>query len=232
MLLRCARNAVMVQGHLKELYGPDSYYTTHYSKEELKYCGQVPYWLCQYIEDYLAHNEQQPRILDIGPGYGLLACLASQYGAQVITMDRVPFITVDVAKEYSLGSIQDDIERSNLKSTFDAIIMTEVLEHFNFNPRPTMKKIAGMLNHNGRIFLSTPDSDSWGRLDTYKSVDDIPNFPPNGTLKWPEWRDQHIWQYNEAEIRLLFKRSGLEVLEMTHSNSPGGNHFNFKLGLA
>jgi predicted SAM-dependent methyltransferase len=45
--------------------------------------------------------------------------------------------------------------------------MTEVLEHLNFHPVPTLKKVYNLLSENGALYLSTPDAYEWGKVNKY-----------------------------------------------------------------
>ena len=86
------------------------------------------------------------------------------------------------------------------KDEFDIIIFTEVMEHLNFNPKPTLKKIHDLLKMNGRLYLSTPDASDWGRITKYyKSIEEMPN--PKNVEKII---DDHIYQYKKEELHPFF----------------------------
>lgn len=219
-----------VQSLLKSLYGPRHYYTTTYADQELSYCGKVPFWMA----DYLPLVGKGARVLDIGAGYGTLASYSGLLtGAATIAYDRLPLLTHEVCKAMNICRLLGDVEREQLPSYgtgWDAVIMTEVLEHFNFHPLPTLLKIRERLNPTGRIFLSTPDAASWGECNHYTSLSVIPPYDPSYmTYNIPSWLDRHTWQYTEAELQALFKAAGLEVRRWSGSLSPGGRHFNVEL---
>jgi len=227
MPLRTARNLILIQERIKEVAGPRHYYTIRYHKEELMYCGQVPYWLTKHLDTY-QNTGRMPRVLDIGAGYGTLASLASVYGAVVVTLDPVPAIPAEIIAEFGLVPITGDVEKDPLPlDRYDAIIMTEVLEHFNYHPVQTMQKVKDSLRAGGKIFLSTPDAASWGRVQIYPNLDAIPVYSEG--IYNDTWRDEHIWQYSRAELESVMITSGLKITQLAHSNSPGGNHFNVVL---
>lgn len=219
-----------IQDRLKEDYGPDHYYTKEYSKHELNYSGSIPFWLADHLDDCI-NRGFMPRTLDIGPGYGTLACFATRMTrpGMVYTLDRLPYISDNVSLAWGLTTRVGDIERHSVQQCFDAIIMTEVLEHFNFHPVPTMMRVRELLNPFGKIFLSTPNAETWGRVDKYKSLDEIPVCPPNAKWHDPQWIDAHIWQYTLDELRSVVTTSGLKIVQLAHSKSAGGTHFNVVL---
>lgn len=214
-----------IQDRLKVLYGPEHYYTSRYVIEELSYCGHIPEWM----GDLLWPLDYNHYILDIGPGYGTLAALASRLsGLRVQTVDRMCYIPQEVRNEFNLNCRMDDIERyfSPLPNT-DVVIMTEVLEHFNFHPVPTLTRIRKSMTPGGTLFLSTPDADSWGRTAIYPRLEAIPEFDPeHQTYNDPIWQDRHIWQYTEGELRWVLESAGFKIELFGKSESVGGEHFN------
>ncbi len=215
-----------VQAKLAEIYGPNHYYTTNYTKHEESYWGHIPGWM----EIHLMPMGRQARILDIGPGYGTLAAYASRLtGASVLLLDRMPFINKDVRQEFGLVQFTGDVERQEMPaSDLDAVLMTEVLEHFNFKALPTLTKIRHAMTPQGFLFLSTPDSGSrWGKTNTYSGIDMIPTFnPETDSYDKPVWKDGHIWQFSKDELESLLYYAGFTIKHMDYSASNGGIHFN------
>lgn len=221
------RSLSQIQENLCNHYGPKHYYTTDYHKHELGYIGNIPRW----IRDSQNLAWGKAKILDIGPGYGLLAAFSAEVtGSWTVTMDRVPFLTREVCLENRIQRLVGDIERDKCPSYspgWDMVIMTEVLEHFNFNPIQTLKGIRAEMAPTGALFLSTPDSASWGRLKDYVSLSHIPTFD-KAYMGYdnPKWLDKHIWQYSEDELRGVLSASGFKIELWEKSVSAGGGHFN------
>lgn len=221
-----------IQAKLRELYGPSHYYTTRYSVEEMSYCGKVPEWM----EAFIPHLGRSDSVLDVGPGYGTLACLAAQLSpAQVITLDRLTLISDEVARIYGLNRKIGDIERflTNpvLGEGFSAVIMTEVLEHFNFHPLPTLRYVNSIMKPGGRLFLSTPDALTWsgGYLEMLGSL--VPFDPICNDYTHPAWRDCHVHQYTKGELVGLLDMAGFRVDKYATSTSHGGNHHIIECGV-
>jgi 2-polyprenyl-3-methyl-5-hydroxy-6-metoxy-1,4-benzoquinol methylase len=182
------------------------------------------------IEDMINrnYNKKKPAssILDIGCGYGTLLSYASEvYGANGTCLDVTPYLKSSIMEKYSLSFITGNIEKDPLPAgkRYDIIIMTEVLEHLNFQPVPTLKKIYDSLQEDGVFFISTPDADSgWGRtFQYYNSLKDIPLVDPDAP-----WIDGHIWQYKKSELIKILKAAGFKIHRLDRSEGLTGLHFN------
>src|SRR5262249_47929488 len=106
---------------------------------------------------------------------------------------------------------------------FDAILFAEVLEHLNFHPVPTLRKLASALTASGRLYLSTPDARFHGRIHTYhRSVAAMP-LPRADVAAM----DTHVYIYDERELRSVLDDAGLAVTRFDHAPGWAGyRHFN------
>lgn len=212
-----------VQDHIASFDTPGGYYRTTYRYAEPQYWSFFPKWM---RED--AGTRKVTRILDIGCGYGTLLTLAVRiYGAQGYCLDSTPYAAA-LARKDGLIFSQSNIELDPIpwKEKFDVIIMTEVIEHFNFHPTPTLEKIRAALAPGGLFFLSTPDARSWGRTTKYfKRLEDIPP-PPSRPAKVI---DDHIWVYGRSDLLRVARTAGLKVERLEISNPKSASHFNLLL---
>jgi 2-polyprenyl-3-methyl-5-hydroxy-6-metoxy-1,4-benzoquinol methylase len=202
---------------------PGGFYEKSYEHAEPFYWWQIPGWM----EEDAAHRHAK-RVLDIGCGYGtLLSVTTTIYGAHGYCMDVTPYLMPPVAARRSLQFSKGNIELDPIPwgGGFDVIIMTEVLEHFNFQPVPTLRKIRDALAPEGLFFLSTPDAKEWGRTQKYyKRLQDIP-MPSRGKAIV----DDHVWQYSEQELRQVLKDAGFSVVRWDYAPGTGFRHFNVVL---
>jgi SAM-dependent methyltransferase len=212
-----------VQADIVQADMPGGFYDKAYRHAEPFYWWKIPGWM---EKDAARHRVD--RILDVGCGYGtLLAVAARIYRARGYCLDVTPYLLSPVAFKWNLQSSQANIELTPIpwKGSFDVIIMTEVLEHLNFQPVPTLKKLRDALAPAGRLFLSTPDAKEWGRTQKYyKRLEDI---PPPALGKIPI--DDHIWQYTERELRQVLKEAGFMVERWDYAPGAGPRHFNVVL---
>jgi len=192
-----------------------------FRSEEVLYWLHIPGWIAAWAE-----TEKPSRTLDIGAGYGTLAVFVSALTGSTVhcldfESDRIARSTAD---RYALRMATSNIEQTDVPWTdlMDAVVMTEVLEHFNFHPVPTMRKIAGSLRPGGRLFLSTPDAESWGKVEgSYATYQDLPLPDPLRAIE-----DRHVYQFNETELRDVLKDSGFRLLRLERSPGRWGLHFN------
>ena len=211
---------VTIQDAIAKVDGPAGYYTTTYSKQEHLYWKNIPDWI-------RADAASRPvgRVLDIGCGYGTLLGFAAQvYKADGFCMDVNDYMRPPFYQPRKLKFAKANIEIDAIPWTekFDAIIMTEVLEHFNFYPVPTLVKIREALAPGGRLYLSTPDEKEWGReFKYYKGMADMPM--PDRAAKFV---DAHIFVYSKVEVLKLLADAGFRVEKFEYAPGVGRRHFN------
>jgi len=211
---------VSVQREIAAADGIKGYYSTTYSKEETLYWQQIPAWIRSD-----AANRKVKRVLDIGCGYGTLLGFATQtYRAAGYCMDFIDYLRPAFFQPRKLTFAKGNIELDPIPwgEKFDVIVMTEVLEHFNFNPAPTLKKIHDALPRGGVLFLSTPDEKEWGReFKYYKKVSAMPM--PDRSAKVV---DAHVFIYSKAEVTKLLSDAGFRIEKFDYSPGVGHRHFN------
>jgi len=211
-----------IQSEIAALDGPKGYYSTTYRPSETKFWALLPGWM--HDDDATRHAAA---VLDIGCGYGtLLAFAAEVYHAEPYCMDvthYIPQFGEQRGFHFTKGNIQLDPVPS--PGVFDVILMTEVLEHFNFAPLPTLKKIRAALAPGGVFFLTTPDAAEWGRQTKYYSR--LSDLPPADAAK--PFIDDHIWVYDRKELLHLVAEAGFRVAKFGYSPGVGHRHFNLEL---
>jgi SAM-dependent methyltransferase len=208
---------------------PHPGYLKAYRREEDRYWWHIPRWLS---ED--AGRRKIETVLDIGCAYGTLLLFAKELtSCHPYAIDFVSgYLSPAVIARHEIQFLVNNIELDPFPwdRRFDAIIFTEVLEHLNFCPVPTLRKIAGLLNTDGRLYLSTPDAAEWGRVTTYySSWKDMPL--PSEELR-SRVVDAHIWQFDEAELTEVMAEVGLSVVQFDYAPGMGARHLNMVLKVA
>lgn len=201
-------------GHIPELC-----WTTTWSDYLLKW----------FYEQYKTSTDTY-HMLEIGPGMGVFSAAVHQINPNIkiqwlmFSMDRKSKVPVcDKYASYPANQFEiyeGMIEEPNfyIDNQYDIIVMTEVIEHFVNNPIPTMKKIANMLNENGKLYLSTPD---WGHLRIYSSYKEIPEYT---TLEdYKERYIGHTFQYYKQELEEILDQCGLKIEKYALSDSKNHN---------
>jgi SAM-dependent methyltransferase len=221
---RVVEEILAVQREIVRADKPGGYYDRVYRHAEPFYWWKIPAWM-----EADAPVRRVRRILDIGCGYGTLLGVATRiYGARGSCMDVTPYLLGPVAAGRKLEFTRGNVELDPIPVTsggYDLIIMTEVLEHFNFQPVPTLTKIRKALAPEGLLLLSTPDAAQWGTTQKYyKRLEDLPMPSPGKAII-----DDHVWQYTEGELRRVIREAGFRVVRWDFAPGAGLRHFNVAL---
>jgi SAM-dependent methyltransferase len=217
------RDVMKCQDEIATL-NPHPKYLQSYRNQEIYYWLHIPKWI---REDWSKHTIE--RCLDIGCAYGTLALYCKiLFDCEVYCTDWVDtYLSPSLLKKYNFLFNVNNIELDPLPwdVKFDVIIFTEVLEHLNFHPVPTLKKIRDLLSEDGKLYLSTPDASQWGRvIKYYLYLDKIP-FPKKG---FPII-DDHVYQYNKNELFHILDFAGLDTCRFDYSPGVASRHFNLTL---
>lgn len=202
---------------------PNPYYFK-YREYEFSYWAPLPRWLYRDLPTF----KETPKVLDLGIGYGTLAVYCSLVrDCELYGLDFNSAFNENVRQKFGIQYQQANLEKDDIRfdTQFDVIIFTEILEHFNFDPVPTLHKIKKLLKPGGILYLSTPDAAEWGHLPQYATWRDIPSVDST----FEKSSDEHVYQYEKAEIDELLAEVGFKVLNFDMSAGTDGRHFVFKL---
>jgi predicted SAM-dependent methyltransferase len=137
------------------------------------------------------------------------------------------YICPSLIEKYGINFARNNIELDPFpwKRKFDTVLLTEVLEHLDFNPVLAFSRIRDLLSDHGRLYVSTPDSKQGGKIARpYKTWTEIPSHGP--CSKTPH---EHTYLYSEDEIRELAMRTGFSVSRLDYSPGRGSRHINAML---
>lgn len=206
----------------REMDPADSWYIKAYRREEHTYWRPVLAWI-DGLKDVHA-------VLDVGPGYGTLLLYAHRkLGArELVGVDALTaYMSRGLIAEYGIRFIHADFERDasvQFDQEFDLVIFSEVLEHLNFQPAPTLARLRRALKPGGHLILTTPDSAEWGKAQSqYGSLAEIPVYAGQDV----PWIDGHIWQYSRAELTRLLDEADFEIVDSAYSPGTVGRHLCF-----
>jgi len=198
----------------------NDYYADRYKDVEKEYWEHIRKWI------YMSRGHQIKNCLDIGAGYGTLLLYAKEiHNCELYGIDFTDrYLSDSLKNKHSINFELCNIELDKLpwNEKFDMILLTEVVEHFNFNLVPTLKKIHNSLNDNGTLYISTPDASKHGKITKYyKDYRDMPEpFKGNDLL------DEHVYVFYRHELEDIFKEVGFRV-EKARLTTCG--NFNFEL---
>jgi SAM-dependent methyltransferase len=210
--------------------GPDSCdYGSRYRCAELGYWQHVPMWMYEDFRKRLLRGEPT-RCLDVGCAYGTLLFYAIKLlGCDAYAVDFMPYLEPSLIADYDIRYAINNIEREPFPwpVRFDVILLTEVLEHLNFQAGPTLAKLRALLAPGGRLYLTTPDAAEWGKQTKYyASYADLPM--PLADAQVPVV-DDHVWQFDADELVDLVAAAGFRIIRREYSPGCGSRHFNLTL---
>jgi hypothetical protein len=75
----------------------------------------------------------------------------------------------------------------------------------------------------GRLFLSTPDAVSWGRVGPYQTYRAMPPVDPD-----VETEDTHIYHFDANEVTEVLEDAGFIVRKVARSPGRWNQHLNIE----
>lgn len=187
---------------MKKTLRPEEYSKEYY---DLKYCRNRENFSENKVKDYLTALKylkpgSDDKILDIGCGKGDIIKECSRAGAYAVGIDY----------SSSAGKLSKENANENVvlasatylpfrKDTFNKITFMEVIEHLDDNDiEKCLKEINRVLNANGYVFVSTPNS--WSRIINMFSLNTMYSEDP-----------YHINVKNPSQLKNIFKENGFNI---------------------
>ena len=141
-------------------------------------------------------------LLDVGSGSGVLLEVSQKFG--LISKGVEPSKSLQkLAVEKNLDVILGTLPSKQLSEKFDYVSLVDVIEHVN-EPESLLKEINKVLKLNGKLFLVTPDVNSF--------------FSKLLKFKWWHFRVAHIGYFNQKTLSILIKRCGYEIIKFQRPN--------------
>lgn len=213
---RCADCSTFVlkqqlnEEQLKKFYGFDTYWHTQAAIKKFPPIEQraindlkdrIPIWfkiICQIIPLY---KSVPARLLEIGCSHGGFLHYCQQHGLKNVVGNEPDEKTCQFAREHFklphvISGLFPDISLPIDK--FGIIVGFDVLEHFTY-PIKALKKVYDLLDDNGFFLFQTP---------CYR----------NENAQWSQFKPpEHIFLYDEQNIKQLFGLAELEIIQIMPS---------------
>lgn len=149
-------------------------------------------------------------VLDVGCAYGTLDYILTKAGMNITAMDIMPELhSKEMFKELGIKFIKNNIETDKIEQNYDAIVLTDVLEHLCYNPLPVLKKLNKVCNKG--IVISTPSKEmdficdgKWCDLINWREIPQYEKY---------EFTDGHHHTYYLWELEELLKEAGFTIVE-------------------
>jgi 2-polyprenyl-6-hydroxyphenyl methylase/3-demethylubiquinone-9 3-methyltransferase len=187
--------------------------------KNLGYC--YGYWNRQkyIIEAVQSVLPEKSSIIDIGAAQGNFSLLLAEKGYNVTWNDYREDLVDYVKMKYEKGIIDyipGNVFEFKDKKKFDAVLLTEVIEHVA-HPDKLLLKITNLLKDGGYLILTTPNGEFFSnRLPKFSeckdpSVFESEQFKPNS--------DGHIFLLHLDELQKLAEQAGFEVIDYQYFNN-------------
>lgn len=167
-------------------------------------------------------------VLELGCGSGGTgrATLAAGKAGRYVGIELNPnaaSIAAQGLSEVIVGDVQD-IDLTSHVGGFDALIISEVLEHLT-DPWATMERLSVCLKPGAQVFASSPNVSHWGVIAGL--IRGRFHYKEAGVMD-----RTHLRWFTPESYRALFEAAGIEVLAVRGMRQPGwkANLFNALTG--
>lgn len=149
-------------------------------------------------------------VLELGCGSGGTGRLAMSSGkaGRYVGIELDPRAASQAAETFS-EVLVGDVERldlSPLRGAFDALIISEVLEHLT-DPWDTLKRLVACLKPGGAVFASSPNVANW--MVIVELLKGHFRYAEVGVMD-----RTHLRWFTPESYRSLFEGAGVEILEL------------------
>lgn len=192
--------------------------------KQIKNADNYVQGLSPLYEEIYKDLPESKNTYDLGCAYGILSLACKLRGDKVTAMDMTAkFTNLKMLEDNGIPFVKFNIEKDKAvpleNGKPELIILTEVLEHLNSNPLPSIKKMYDALQEGGHLVISTPAREIWGKTTfmndggkagLWNDVDswrDIPEYKG-------KWMDQHTFHYTQIDLIDLLTEAGFEVQDI------------------
>lgn len=198
---------------------PHSNYAGNYRRFEYAFwAASLPMFWC------LSKDGGRRRVLDVGCGYGTLLGVLHELGWEVHGTDMLP--VTELMGEETQRRFQIDFRPSNIEAadlpyedgTFDVVVMSEIIEHFHFQPLTALRRAFRQVRPGGFLFVTTPALGYGWRQEQYtQPFEEIAEYRAGGPVIDPH---KHMKIYSPSEFRRLLGACGGRDVLCDVSTSP------------
>ncbi|MFA5154935.1 MAG: class I SAM-dependent methyltransferase [Patescibacteria group bacterium] len=191
----------------------------------------------KYIFSLLQQHDNGESLLDIGSHYEHVLLGAHFLGYKnIFGIDLSVFnaVAIDRAKKINAVIKDCDLGQEGIPfadQSFNIVLLTETLEHFNFHPKKVFAEISRVLKPGGELVITTPNL-----LRLNNRLKFILGKSINYDIKEDYTPGTHFREYSAVEIAYLLNIAGLKKVRLQYidfhypSGSQIGNMINKVFG--
>lgn len=153
------------------------------------------------------------RVLDVAAAQGNFSLLLAEAGYDVTWNDLRGDLLDYVKLKYEFGKLSyavGDVFSLGFDACFDAVLITEIIEHVA-HPDQFLAKIAAMVRPGGHIIMTTPNGAYF--INKLPRFSDCPDPSVFEAIQFKPNSDGHIFLLWPDEIKRLGDNNDLEVIE-------------------
>ena len=194
-------NQVDLNGLYEKYYNFSGERNTRYTQLRAKFINSFLYRIWLAIDGDISFHSASGtgNLLDVGcnEGRGLEFYKNHGYSAEGLELNGK---AAEVARSKGFVVHGSTLEGFSTEKKYDVVVLSNVLEH-SLNPAEMLSAIYGLLNPNGQVWISCPNSQSWLRSAFGRF--------------WINWHVPfHVVHFSCSTLSMLLKKSQFEVVEM------------------
>jgi 2-polyprenyl-6-hydroxyphenyl methylase/3-demethylubiquinone-9 3-methyltransferase len=159
-------------------------------------------------------------VLDIAAGQGNFSLLMAELGYSVTWNDLRADLVDYVRLKHEFGKIKfapGNAFDLQLSGRFDAVLITEVIEHVA-HPDAFLRKVAALVSQNGYVLMTTPNGGYFkNQLPRFSDHPDPSVFE---SIQFKPDSDGHIFLLHRDEVTSLAESAGLKVDKLSLLTNP------------
>ncbi|OIR19166.1 ubiquinone biosynthesis O-methyltransferase [mine drainage metagenome] len=194
-------NQLEMNSLYEQFYNFSGERNTRYTQLREKFVNSIVYRIWMAIDGDISFHKMSGagKLLDVGcnEGRGLEFYQGHGFTAEGLELNSK---AAEVARRKGFTVYGSTLENFTTQNRYDVVVLSNVLEH-SLNPVDMLRHIHRLLNANGQVWISCPNSQSWLRSAFGRY--------------WINWHVPfHVVHFSSGTLREMLKKTGFEVVSL------------------